>query len=167
MPSERSLALPAAIVVGSVIIGISLFFGLREGLRPAPVAPAPVTDAPAAATATPPASETKAKYSLQRPPGEPPADRAFRQAQAALDALRPGLVKACWTPPAEGEPTAILLTYDVTFGADGGLLAVGISEQREAYRTSVAECVRRQPRPALPVDPPGESVRVILGLQMP
>ena len=162
MPSERSLALPAAIVVGCAIIGVSLYFGLREGLRPAPAAP-PVASAPA--PAAPPAPE--AKHTLQRPQGEPPADRAYRQAQAALDVLRPGLVKACWTPPAEGEPTAILLTYDVTFGADGAILALGVSEQREAYRSSVAECVRRQPRPELPIDPPGEGVRVILGLPMP
>jgi hypothetical protein len=160
MPSERSWVLPTAIVVGSAIIGMSLYFGLREGLRPAPVTPAPAT-----APATPPA--TPAKHTVERPKGEPPADRAFRQAQAALDVLRPGIVKDCWTPPAEGEPTAILLTYDVTFGADGTILALGVSEQREAYRSSVAECVRRKPRPTLPVDPPGESVRVILGLPMP
>jgi hypothetical protein len=165
MPSERSLALPVAIVAGCAIIGVSLYLGLREGLRPAPVAAPPVTGAPASSPATPPGPE--AKHTLQRPQGEPPADRAFRQAQAALDLLRPGLVKTCWTPPAEGEPAAILLTYDVTFGADGAILALGVSEQREAYRSSVAECVRRQPRPELPIDPPGESVRVILGLPMP
>jgi hypothetical protein len=160
MSSERSLALPIAIVVGSAILGIALYLGLREGLASrAPAAPAPV--------AAPPAMPTPAPKAAPPPPGEPPADRAYRQAQAALDALRPGLVKACWTPPAAGEPASILLTYDVTFGADGGILALGISEQREAHRTSVAECVRRQPPPVLHVDPPGQSVRVILGLPMP
>lgn len=157
MSSDRSLALPIAIVVGSVVIGISLYLGLREGLRPN--APAPPGAAP-----PPVAPATKAAVAVPR---EPPADRAYRQAQAALDALRPGLVKTCWTPPAAGEPVAILLTYDVTFGADGGILALGISEQRDAYRPSVSECARRQPRPVLPIDPPGESVRVILGLPMP
>lgn len=152
MASERSLVLPIAIVVGCAIIGISLYLGLREGLRPAPVAPAP-------------AAPAEAKHVA--PQGEPPDHRAFRQAQAALDLLRPGLVKACWTPPAAGEPTAILLTYDVTFAADGAILSLGVSEQREAYRTSVAECVRRQPRPSLPVDPLGVRVRVTLGLPMP
>jgi hypothetical protein len=159
MPSERSLALPAAIVVGCALIGISLYLGLREGLRPAPAAPVPAVGPPAPAPAATPAAEAKQ--------GEPPDHRAFRQAQAALDEQRPGLVKACWTPPAAGEPAAILLTYDVTFAADGSVLALGISEQRDAYRTSVAECVRRQPRPALPVDPPGVGVRVVLGLPMP
>jgi hypothetical protein len=165
MSSQRSLALPAAIVVGSVVIGVSLYLGLREGLRPPPASPVPATGVSAPGPATPPAAQ--AKHTLERPKGEPPADRAFRQAQAALDLLRPGLVKACWTPPGEGEPAAILLTYDVTFGADGTILALGVSEQREAYRSSVAECIRQQPRPKLPVDPPGESVRVILGLPMP
>lgn len=159
MSSERSLAMPIAVVVGSAIIGVSLFFGLREGLRPPPAAPAAATPAaPATVPATPP---PPAK------PSEPPADRAFRQAQAALDRLRPGLVKACWTPPAAGEPATILLTYDITFSATGQMITLGISEQREAYRAGVADCVRKQPLPVLPVDPPGENVRVVLGLQMP
>lgn len=158
MPSDRGMMLPAAIVVGSAIIGLSLYLGLREGLRREPVAPAPnAGPSPAPqATPTPPVSRA-----------EPPADRAFRQAQAALDALRPGLVKTCWTPPLAGEPAAILLTYDITFAADGSILVLGISEQQDAYRTSVAECVRRQPRPVLPIDPPGEGVHVVLGLPMP
>lgn len=154
MSSERNLAMPIAVVVGSAIIGVSLFFGLREGLRP-PAAPAAATPA-APATPPPPAK-----------PSEPPADRAFRQAQAALDQLRPGLVKACWTPPAAGEPASILLTYDITFSATGQMITLGISEQREAYRAGVADCVRKQPLPVLPVDPPGENVRVVLGLRMP
>jgi hypothetical protein len=162
MAPTRSLALPIAIVVGSAIVGIALYLGLREGLASrAPAPPASAVQAPVAAPA--PAAEA----APPAPQGEPPADRAYRQAQAALDALRPGIVKACWTPPAAGEPASILLTYDVTFGADGRILALGISEQREAYRTSVAECVRRQPQPVLHVDPPGQSVRVILGLPMP
>jgi len=164
MPSERSLALPIAIVVGSAVIGISLYLGLREGLRPAPTTTAPATDVPAPGKATP---AVEAKRTLVRPPAEPPANRAYRQAQAALDAQRPELVKTCWTPPAADEPAAILLTYDITFAADGTILSLGISEEREAYRSSVAQCVRSQPRPVLPVDPPGESVRVVLGLSMP
>lgn len=148
--------MPIAVVVGSAIIGLSLYLGLREGLRPAD--PVAATPAPASAPVTPP---PPAK------PSEPPADRAFRQAQAALDQLRPAIVKACWTPPAAGEPAAILLTYDVTFSATGQIITLGISEQRDAYRTHVAECVRKQPLPTLPVDPPGENVRVVLGLSMP
>lgn len=165
MSSERSLALPVAIVMGSAMIGIALYFGLRDGLASRATAPAPAVQAPVAAPPAVPAPA--ATPAPPAPQGEPVPDRVYRQAQAALDVLRPGIVKTCWTPPAAGEPAAILLTYDVTFGADGGILALGISEQREAFRTSVAECVRRQPRPELRVDPPGQSVRVILGLPMP
>lgn len=159
MPSDRGMMLPAAIVVGSAIIGLSLYLGLREGLRREPVAPAPS----AGPSLAPPATPTPPPISR----AEPPAERAFRQAQAALDALRPTLVQTCWTAPLAGEPAAILLTYDITFAADGSILVLGISEQQDAYRTSVAECVRRQPRPRLPIDPPGEGVHVVLGLRMP
>lgn len=162
MPSERSHALPAAILAGSTIIGISLYFGVREGLRPAPVATAAAV-APPAPTA-PSEAPPKQRFTLQR---EPVGDRVYRQAQAALDVQRPQLVKTCWTPPAKGEPTAISLTYDVTFGADGAIIMLGISDAREAYRISVADCVRKQPLPRLPVDPPGENVRVVLELRLP
>jgi hypothetical protein len=163
MTTGRSLSLPAAIVVGCSILGVAVYFGLRDGLRPEPVTPAaPAASAPA--TATPVAEPSPPPPTT---PKEPVPDRVFRQAQAALDALRPELVKTCWTPPAADEPKAIVLTYDVTFGADGGMLVLGISEHREAFRSSVASCVRELPRPALPVDPPGENVRVLLELRMP
>lgn len=170
MAAERSYALPAAILAGSTIIGIGLYLGLREGLRPAPVAataatPTVAPPAPAPPSEAPPSeAPPKRRFTLQR---EPVADRVYRQAQAALDLLRPELVKTCWTPPTKGEPPAISLTYDVTFGADGGIIMLGISDAREAYRISVADCVRKQPLPRLSVDPPGENVRVVLELRLP
>jgi len=172
MASGRNLALPVAIVAGSAIIGISIYFGLRDGLRPPP----PASTMPPAASAPPVAAPADAKASKARPmtlvrppatPAEPVPDRVHRQAQAALDALQPALSKACWTPPAAGEPESIRLPYDVTFAADGSIIAFAISEERQAYRTSVADCVRKQGRPALPVDPPGQSVRVALALRLP
>ena len=165
MAAGHSYALPAAILAGSTIIGIGLYLGLREGLRPEPVA-TPAATPPVTPPAPPPPSEAppKRRFTLQR---EPVGDRVYRQAQAALALLRPELVKTCWTPPAKGEPPAISLTYDVTFGADGGIIMLGISDAREAYRISVADCVRKQPLPRLPVDPPGENVRVVLELRLP
>lgn len=164
MPSERSHALPAAILAGSTIIGICLYLGLREGLRPEPAPPPAATTVSPPAPASPSQAPPQKRFTLQR---EPVANRVYRQAQAGLDALRPELVKTCWTPPAEGEPTAITLSYDITFGADGGIITLGISDARDAYRISVADCVRKQPLPRLPVDPPGENVRVVLELHLP
>lgn len=163
MATGRSLALPVSIVAGSAILGLSVYLGLREGLRPEPAA-APTSAAVPGPTPPPPAAPGP-RY--VRKPTEPPADRAFRQAQAALDALRPGLVEKCWTPPAAGEPASVLLTYDVTFDAAGQIIALGLSEHREAHRVGVADCVRALPRPVLPIDPPGESVRMTLALPMP
>lgn len=158
MAADRSLALPVSIVTGSVIIGLFAYFGLRDGLRPAPT---PV------ATPTAPTAPAEPAKGYVRKPAEPVPDRVFRQAQAALDAQRPGFIEKCWTPPAAGEPASVLLTYDVTFDAAGKIIAIGLSEHREAYRRSVADCVRTLPYPVLPVDPPGENVRVIVALPMP
>lgn len=160
MAAERNIGLPLSIVAGSSIIAVGLYLGLR--------AQPPVSAAPAA----PPApvvevAEPKPMPAPQAPAGPSVPDRVYRQAQAALDALQPELSRICWTPPPAGEPDAIELTYDVTFGPDGGILMLGISDLRAAFRTSVSECIRRQPRPVLPVDPPGEPVRVMLPLQLP
>lgn len=160
MAAAHGSALPLAIVAGSSIIGVCIYLGLRAGApSPTPVAPPVTTAAP---TVVPrPVPPTKAPT----PPLDP--ERVQRQAQAALDALQPGLSQRCWTPPAAGEPEAITLEYEITFGPDAGIAMLGVSEQREAFRTSVAECVRKQPRPTLPIDPPGEHVRVVLSLRLP
>jgi hypothetical protein len=160
MAAERNSMLPLAIVAGSSIIGICIYLGLRAGAQPPAAVAPPPTSAPSIAVprSVPPAE-------APTPPPDP--GRVQRQAQAALDALRPGLSQLCWTPPAAGEPEAIVLDYDVTFGPDGGIAMLGISERRDAFRTSVGACVRDQPRPALPIDPPGEHVRVVLSLRLP
>src|SRR5262245_34847357 len=114
MAAERSLGLPIAIVMGSFVIGLFIYLGLRER----PQAPSSTTT-PAAASPSPAAA---GKADAKAPPGEPVSTRVFRQAQAGLDAARPGLSQRCWTPPAAGEPPSITLDYDITFGPDGGIV---------------------------------------------
>jgi hypothetical protein len=155
MAAERSSGIPLAIVTGSAIIGVCLYLGLLAGAPPpAGVAP-PVASAPTLVPPTKAPAPTVDPHHIQR------------QAQAALDAHKPGLSQRCWTPPAAGEPEAITLDYDITFGPEGGIVMLGIGERREAHRTSVADCVRRQPRPTLRIDPPGENMRVPLTLRLP
>lgn len=162
---NRSLALPVAIVVGSLIIGVCLYLGLREGSR-SPSVVAPAADPPAAQVQAPPTAQVQAP-AVEPTPGPSIYERAQQQAQAALDSAQPGLSMRCWTPPSADEPAAIALDYEVTFAADGAITMLAISEQRAAYRTRVADCVRGQPRPALPIEAPGEPVQVHLVLQLP
>jgi hypothetical protein len=158
MSALHRAQLPVAIVAGSLIIGAAIYLGLRER------APREV-----AVEAAPPSSNAaRGGEATSTPAGGMRVEERVRvQAQAALDSLRPTLSQACWTPPGEGEPVAITLEYDVTFAADGGILALGIGEQREAHRAIVAQCVRGQPRPELRIDPPGMRVRAMLTLRLP
>lgn len=154
MPGLDRSRLPVAIVAGSAIIGGAIYFGLRErSHRDADVVPASPT--------------SEASREAEPSHAVPIEERVRARAQAALDALRPALSRACWTPPGESEPAAIVLEYDVTLGADGRILALGVGEQRQAHRSTVAQCVRAQAPPELHVDPPGTSVRVALTLRLP
>ena len=141
---KRSLAIPLAILCGSAIVAIGLFAGLRTTGAVSPMANPPTVPSTVVDTG-----------------------RTFAQAQAALDALQPQLAERCWTESGAGEPSSIVVTYDVTFKADGSIYALGISESREAYRADVATCLRRLSRPVLPVDPPGSTVGVTLQLALP
>jgi hypothetical protein len=90
-----------------------------------------------------------------------------QEVQAALDAQKPTIVAQCWTPPGPSEPTSVVLTYDMTFGADGSLVTLAISDQREAFRPSVSACVRSLPPPTAAVSAARTSTRVALKLRLP
>lgn len=141
--------IPAAIVLGSAIIAIGTYLGLRDR---SPSTAAPAEDMTVARSAYEPAPD--------------PSPRVREQASRQLEDLRAGFGERCWTPPGADEPSSISLRYDVTFGPQGELLVIGISDVRGAERPSVAACVRGQPHP-LRVDPPGVPVRISLELTLP
>lgn len=77
----------------------------------------------------------------------------------AFDAKRPSLLSACGI--AAGAAAGV--SFDVTMGADGTLLAWGVNETREAA-PGLGDCLRGQPFDLSIDEPLGESVRVELQL---
>ena len=76
----------------------------------------------------------------------------------AFAAKRPVLLAACAADPA----VATGVTFDVTVGADGTVLAWGVNESREAA-PGLGQCLRQQ-QFDLDVEPTGETIRLELVL---
>lgn len=160
-----SYILPAAIVVGSGLIALGLYFGLAA--RPVAPTAQPEPGALTSAKAEPGAlTSAKAEPSTVPKPIDPSVTEAA--AQQALDALKPTLIEACWKPAlaANPEPAEARWTYDVTFDTKGVAIARGISDVRGMERGDVASCLRTQPM-RLRVPPPPVNTRVTLQLSLP
>lgn len=112
------------------------------------------------------------------PPAEPPivpTDAALAEAPALLaarerakvevegvvESRRTAIRNACWNGSKGASAT---FPIQASFGADGGLLALSVSDDRSA--PEVAACVRAQPMP-LKIDPPGVGVTVDVPLTLP
>ncbi len=142
---------PLAILIGSVIIAFGLYFGLR-------------TDTNSPRDRPPPASEP-----LPQPAPLPPAQprivpeqktRVATEAKAALEAQKAAIVAQCLaTPLNDGKPPYVDYVFNFTFGANGQMLARGVSEDRETGRPAVTKCVLGALLPVI-VSPPGQSVYV-------
>jgi len=92
------------------------------------------------------------------------AVRAQVQAEVAqaIESRRRALRNACWQGSASGSAT---LPLQASFGADGGLLALSIADDRNAP-AELGACVRAQPLP-LAIEPPGVGVTVDVPLTLP
>lgn len=118
----------------------------------------------------------------ERPPPEPPPPppvldddqlaanaaheqltaQARKQAANALRGAKGKLKSACWQSGA-GDAT---FSYNMSYGADGKLLAMGISEPRTAGAGAIGACLRSQ-AVQLDIPPPGKSVTVDVDLAFP
>lgn len=118
----------------------------RRGVVPAPEPPvAPSADAVA---------ESEAVLAVRK--------QVEDQVKATLDDRHRALRNACWKG-ARGSSASF--PVQASFGADGGLLALSIADDRTAP-AGVGACVRAQPLP-LKVDPPGVAVTVDVALSLP
>lgn len=163
---SSSLPISTAIVVAGGLIGLGLFFGLRE--RGRDVGPSP------AAT---PIETQRAERGERRPPERSPteprsagrgADRVAQDVGAALDAQRAALVEKCWKPyeAASPPPKPPRWLFNFSIGADGTQLARGVAEQRGTGNPAITRCILDTLAPVT-IPPPGAAVTVDVPFGLP
>ena len=136
-----------AIVLGSVIVAVGLYFGLRG--RAPEVAPRPRVAAP-----------------VERDEPGPTVEAAVVTGQAieALKYHHRALYERCYAPAMQGAAQRpVRMVLQVTFDARGEQVMRGVVERREAASAEVTRCVLEQ-LPALRVPAPGAVVAVELPL---
>jgi hypothetical protein len=119
---------------------------------------------------------------VDQPPGRPEESNGSRAAapttqsssqvaqlaSAQAAALRDELRSECWDalPARESEPASVDILVNLSFGSDGRVLASGTTENREARRDGVADCVGRKLH-TMRIDPPGAHVSVEIPIEVP
>lgn len=152
-----AVTIPAAILVGSALIGAGLYFGLRA--RP-PVSPASATARSAPPTPTLWATPEKVPVTLR--PGD-----LDKRVLAALEVHRAALVTRCWEPAAAEQPELAVarFTFNYTFAADGTQRGRGVEVDRTTSPELTA-CVLRE-LPALKIAPIGRPMTAKVVFQLP
>ncbi len=178
--SAQKITTPTAILVGSVVVALGLYWGLRaSGTADEPTAaagpsapggeplPAATRSAPGPRPSTEklPGLQASSATSGDRLPLRSQVELAATQ---ALESKRAAWVKACWDPSfaKNPEPSKAQYILDMTFDATGKEISRGINEVRGYERGDTAMCLREQPMD-LTIDPPGANVRVRLELALP
>jgi hypothetical protein len=161
---------PVAILIGSVVIGAGLFFGLRDR-QAEPVAPAASTaPAPSAPSVSPPTEQ-----GTGAPPPAPapstaglPDAKVIELATAEIEKHRKLLVEKCWTASTAPmpEPPVARLVLNFTFDPAGKTIARGMVEDRRAHRSGVSSCVSQQ-LPDITIAAPGRSAHVEVPISLP
>lgn len=174
MAQESKLSTPQAILIGSVVVAVGAFFGLRDKPAPTPASAPPASSAPSALGAAP--SEPAPANAPVRPPEITPAPAAaladrsavLKEAVAALEKQKKTLLDTCLKPSLakQPEPKNVKFTLDYSFDAEGKQLARGIQEDRATSRSDVTQCVGAKLLP-LSVTPPGQTVRLEIPLELP
>jgi len=134
----QTLTTPQAILIGSAMISIGAFFGLKNSASL--VAPT-ANSAPQTPTPSVPA---------------PSLDQLLEQVRQALAKSKPALLKAC---PTESGKTPDHFQIDFTFNAEGRQIARGFSEDRNNVHPGLGTCLSGAFR-AITIPPPGNTVRV-------
>ncbi len=171
------LSLPVAVVIAGLLIGVGLFFGLRD--RPAPPAPAmpsaasgssqPATTTPQLPPAPTSASAVQVAVSSSvEPVAAAPAAARRVAATASLEAQRKTIVEQCVKPVLAKTPslTSVKLTFNVTFAADGTQIGRGVSEDRRASSPEITACVQQKLKP-LVTTPSNESLATDIEWTLP
>lgn len=159
MTSEKASGLSSstAILLGSGIIALGLYFGLRSSKSDVP----PML--PRAGPAVDRAPLTPAKPA-------PIVDKAkvAKDAAAALGKHKKALTETCVAPALakKPDPPTVKYLFNITFDAAGRPIARGVVEDRATSRPEVLTCISDN-FPVIQVPPPGQSVLVDVPLELP
>lgn len=137
-----------AILIGSALLALAVYFGLRGRGEPVPAS------APAATPAQGPAP-SRAEVEA----------RAAADATVALEARRDRFVAACGGVDAGAVSQE--LTFSLAFDSQGREVGRGISDDRRAPANPVPECLRKLRDTPLKIEPPGEPVSVVVPFRFP
>lgn len=158
MSAESSTGLPTswAIVLGSCIISLGLYFGLRS------------RDGVVQSADTPTATVPRQTPTVPTPRTAPDTLRVLREASASLDGHKKALTEKCLAPSLakKPDPPRVKYSFNITFDATGVPIARGVIEDRATARSDVLTCVSDN-FPNLRVSPPGQTVRVDVPLELP
>lgn len=173
MGLDRYVSTPGAILIGSGLIALGLFFGLQGREEAPPPRAAPASTALTAPNAAPPQRGAPVDDRREAPPPGPAPAAASRadvaqQAAQALEAQRKRLVERCWKPSAarSPQPPTVRYVFNFTFDAEGRQAARGLSEDRETSRPDVTSCLNGALE-ALVIPAPGAPVQVEVPFSLP
>jgi len=141
----QTLTTPQAILIGSALISIGAFFGLKNAAPPMMSAAVPALQTPA--------------------PGKPAPsqDQLLEQVRQALANAKPALLKAC---PTESGSAPDQFVIDFTFNAEGRQIARGFSESRDNQHRGLSSCLSGA-FPSIAIPAPGNTVRVEAAFSFP
>jgi hypothetical protein len=148
--SSRTLSTPVAILLGSVVIALGVYFGLRAQRtdEPAPSA------APPQPSASPPPSPATARLRVE--PKE--LDKLVAK---ALERQREQLHATCGT-----DGGTVTLTLDFRFDSDGSQRARGVREHRGTPAPELTACILKA-LPPLKLRPLGQPMKTSVELAFP
>lgn len=165
MAQEPRISSQTAILLGSVIIALGLYFGLQH--RPSAPQPPSVpvgVDEPRAQVAAP-----EPDRAAPAPAPAPVArSEVVKQVEAVLAKHKKMLVDKCLAPSLakKPEPKIVSYVFNYTFDASGKQIARGTIESRESSRSDVTQCVNEN-LPPIEVPPPGQSTPVDVTFVLP
>jgi hypothetical protein len=169
-PRAPVISTPVAILIGSVIVALGLYLGLRQRAptqAEVPVAPtAPLAGAnTATSTAASPAGQTPPVPATSASVDVPAAAKAAR---AALEKHKKAALEKCWAPSAktQPEPASVKYVFNLNFGPDGKQVTRGITEPRGGNRPGVVNCMQAE-LPPIEIPAQGQPVAVEVELTLP
>jgi hypothetical protein len=161
----RQLSTPVAILIGSGVIGASVYLGLRARSQPAAIDVTQATSTSAQAAST---STQGPALSTPPPTAQPASADTVSGVRAQIDAQHAHLVETCWaqSPTRDQNPPKVTLTLMLEYGDDGSLSVRSLHMDRSMGHADVSQCVGRELVSPKQIAP-GHRVRVNVPISLP